>query len=68
MDHIIEVLLKIIWWPYEAWRHSHENSRLGASELDRETARFWKWVALAITVLLIVGGLLFLAFIAGFLG
>lgn len=55
MDYLIEAILRIIWFPYEAWRQSNENSRIGTSELDRETARFWKRVAVTITALLVLG-------------
>lgn len=55
MEHLIEAILRIIWFPYEAWRQSNENSRIGTSELDRKTARFWKRVAITITALLVLG-------------
>jgi hypothetical protein len=64
VHYLIEAILRIVWWPYDAWRQSNENSRIGVSELDREAERFWKRIAMTITVLLVLGGLLVLGLAA----
>lgn len=50
MSDLLEALLRLIWWPYEASRRSGADSRIGLSELDRRNARFWKRLALAATI------------------
>ena len=62
MDAILDALIELMRWPYDAWKQSIENSRLGASEFDRKTLRFWKGFAILGSALLIaigiIGGLL----------
>jgi hypothetical protein len=63
MDQLIGVLIEILWWPYEAWKRSLENSRMGASKYDQETLRFWKWVAIAGTGVLLLLGMALMLFL-----
>lgn len=58
MDQLFAALIQLVLWPYETWKRSIEDSRLGASEFDHQTLRFWKWFAI------IVGGLIFVAWLA----
>lgn len=54
---VLSMLLRLIWWPFHAWKETLENSRVGVSEEERRTLRFWRRAAIAgtVVVLLIVG-------------
>jgi len=54
VDLFIEAILKLIWLPYDLWKHSNENSRIGVSEMDRANERFWLRVALVLMALVIL--------------
>ncbi len=57
MSTIFEALVDLICLPYDLWKGSIENSRVGPSESELETLRFWKWVAIIGTgILVAVGG------------
>lgn len=48
----------LFWIPYDLWKDWVESSRLGMSEYDRESLRFWRNVGLAwdiLKVLLFLG-------------
>jgi hypothetical protein len=58
MDHLLFALIRLMIWPYIAWKTSLENSRVGISPSDRDTLRFWKRFAIfgTLFILLAVGG------------
>ncbi len=62
MEYLIEAILRIIGWPYDACKQTEENSRIGISEMDRDAARFWRRIAITFTALLLLAVLA--AFIA----
>ena len=66
MDPLLDALFALLCWPFRAWRDSIENSRLGASEWDLETLRFWKKVAIVGVCVLVLLGLGLELFLAHF--
>ncbi|MFT3992340.1 MAG: hypothetical protein QM680_13125 [Luteolibacter sp.] len=60
---LIEILIRIVWFPYLAWKRSGEDSRIGTSPMDRETQEFWKGCGIVATVIMIgVGGIVWWMF------
>ncbi|MEN3941070.1 hypothetical protein WJU23_07245 [Prosthecobacter sp. SYSU 5D2] len=59
MDHLLFALIRLMIWPYSAWKTSLENSRVGISPSERDTLRFWKRFAIfgTLFILLAVAGL-----------
>lgn len=53
MDILLSALADLLRIPYELWKGSIENSRVGPSEWDLETLRFWKRVAVVGTGILL---------------
>lgn len=45
MDTLCGILLQLLTLPYRLWKESMENSRVGPSEWDWETLRFWRCIA-----------------------
>ncbi len=56
MDELLEALLRLLWWPYEAWRNARENSRVGTSPHEDGAMRFWKGLAILGTGALAAAG------------
>ena len=46
----LDILINLIWWPYEAWKHTTESSRIGVSPDEKKTLRFWYVFAMSLTV------------------
>lgn len=42
---LLEVLIYVVRFPYEAGKELDEASGVGQSEWDRKSRRFWKWFA-----------------------
>lgn len=42
---ILEALIYIVRFPYEAAKQQGKESILGQSEWDKKSLRFWKWFA-----------------------
>jgi hypothetical protein len=62
MDTLLSALIRLLWWPYEAWKHTMESSRIGVSPAEKKTLRFWYLFALAGTmVIAAIAGLVLLA-------
>lgn len=58
MGDVFEILLRILWLPFEAWRESRNASRIGESKFESETLSFWsKFALIGGAVVLIMGGL-----------
>jgi len=55
MEDFLFALFRLLFWPYRAWKESLENSRVGVSESDRETLRFWKRFGIIASVLVVLG-------------
>jgi hypothetical protein len=60
MDDLLFAFIRLMTWPYRAWKTSLENSRIGISQSERDTLRFWKRFAIfgTLFILLAVGGLI----------
>ncbi|MDD5261670.1 MAG: hypothetical protein PHD76_07450 [Methylacidiphilales bacterium] len=56
MGDLIEVLIQILWWPYDAWKSTTENSRVGTSPQEEKTIRFWATCAIIGAVILSILG------------
>jgi hypothetical protein len=56
VNSFLEALVHLVCLPYDLWKGTIENSRVGPSEWDLETLRFWKWVATIGTGILIALG------------
>jgi hypothetical protein len=50
---ILEALIHIVRFPYEAGKQLDEESRVGQSEQDRKSRRFWKWFAWIATAIIL---------------
>ncbi|MGL4399908.1 MAG: hypothetical protein ACRCXD_08565 [Luteolibacter sp.] len=48
-------LLQLIWLPYRIWQAMSGESRLGTSEMDQQVGRFWKMLAVIVTIMVILG-------------
>lgn len=55
MEDFLFALFRLLFWPYRAWKESLESSRVGVSESDRETLRFWKRFAMITSILVVLG-------------
>ena len=56
MEEILELLVRLFQWPYEAWKSAIGNSRVGASPHEESAVRFWKGVAVVGVCLTIAVG------------
>lgn len=66
MDHVLHALVRLLVFPYELWKQTIENSRVGPSQSELETLRFWRWFAiigLSIPILLVVGVYVFFRYL-----
>jgi hypothetical protein len=54
MDTLLSAIIKLLWWPYEAWKHTTESSRVGVSRDEKRTLRFWYLFALIGTLVIAV--------------
>ncbi len=52
LDDLLSTLIDLFWWPYEAWKHTTESSRVGVSPAEKSTLRFWYAVAMTATVVI----------------
>ena len=59
MFTLISALIELVWWPYEAWKHSAESSRMGVSPDKEKTLRFWYVFAMTVTVVILLAALAF---------
>ena len=50
---ILEALIYIVRFPYEAGKQLDEESGVGLSEQDRKSRRFWKWFAWIATAVIL---------------
>jgi hypothetical protein len=50
---ILEALIYIVRFPYEAGKKLDEESRVGQSEEDRKSRQFWKWFAWIATAIIL---------------
>ncbi len=61
-DEPLGCLLRLLWIPYELWKAISEQSRVGTSEMDRESGRFlWKF-AIGGTILVVLGAIFWIWF------
>ena len=58
MEEFFALIIHALFWPYEAWKKSREESMLGETEFNRETTRFWWWFA--VIAAFIIGLLIFI--------
>jgi hypothetical protein len=54
MIDILLALIELFWWPYEAWKHSTESSRIGVSPDEKKTLQFWYAVGMTFTICAVV--------------
>ena len=54
-DEPLGCLLQLLWLPYEIWKAMSEQSRLGTSEMDRESGRLLRKFALVGTIVILLG-------------
>ena len=58
MSEVFEILMRILYLPYEAWQKSRDASRIGESKFESETLSFWaKFALFGGAVLLVLGAL-----------
>ncbi len=53
MSDLLSALIDLFWWPYEAWKHTTESSRVGVSPDEKKTLRFWYAIAMTATVVIV---------------
>lgn len=61
-DEPLGCLLRLVWLPYQFWKATCEESRVGTSEMDREAGKLWKWFAVIATFVVISGVISWIAF------
>ncbi len=52
MDEIVEILIRILVWPFRVWRAANENSSVGTSQSERSAKKFWAAFAMGGVALL----------------
>jgi len=63
MNDLLEFLIDLVRWPYEQWKRTTENSRVGTSPNEEKTLRFWRWFGIIGTsIICILGAILYWAF------
>jgi len=53
MAEMLSALIDLFWWPYRAWKHTTESSRVGVSPDEKKTLRFWYAIAITATVVIV---------------
>lgn len=56
MDDLLELLLRLLWWPFKAWKETSEDSYVGVSPHEEESMGFWRKFAITGTCLVAVAG------------
>lgn len=46
MFDLLETIIRVLCWPYQIWKYTIENSRIGASPDEHATLHFWKRFAM----------------------
>jgi len=60
LDELLELLIDLVQWPFEHWRKTTENSRVGTSPNEEKTLKFWKLFGAVGTVIIsIIGAILY---------
>jgi len=60
MEGLLAGLVWLLFLPYRLWKNSTESSRIGVSELERKSLRFWKRFAyISLIILVSVGSTIF---------
>ncbi len=54
LDPLLSALLDLFWWPYDAWKHTTESSRVGISPDEKQTLRFWYAIGMTATIVIMV--------------
>lgn len=54
MHIILELLLELIWLPFESWKNSTENSRVGTSPHEKQTLKIWMNFGATATVIIVI--------------
>jgi len=54
MFDLLLALIDLFWWPYDAWKHTTESSRVGVSPAEKKTLRFWYAIAMTATLVIVV--------------
>jgi hypothetical protein len=50
---MFETLIDLFWLPYNIWKHTTESSRVGVSQDEKDTLRFWYAVAMTATLVIV---------------